>query len=115
MQSKQRLTGQWWMVCGSLNEIDQGGGGDIQPLSGSAMAPRKSYHNEKLDICSLLNWVSICDFESRDWNGQVQVLLSLWDAERRSGWRCSKYLPEDCKNLRAKLLLTSRRKLEVAN
>jgi hypothetical protein len=42
------------MVCGSLNEIDQGGGGGIQPLNGSAMAPRRSYHSEKLGILHCL-------------------------------------------------------------
>ena len=49
------------MVCGSLNEIDQGGGGDTQPLDGSAMAPRRHYHNEKLGIVhGLIHSRQIC-------------------------------------------------------
>jgi hypothetical protein len=80
------------MVCGSLNEIDQGGGGDIQPLSGSAMAPRTSYHNEKARYRSPLNCVSIRDFERRDWNAVIGMprlkgYFHFWDLEKCSGPR----------------------------
>jgi hypothetical protein len=43
------------MFCGSSNEMDHcGGGGDIQPPDGLAMAPLQNYHSEKIGIVHCL-------------------------------------------------------------
>jgi hypothetical protein len=43
------------MFCGNSDEMDHcGGGGDIQPPDGLAMAPLQNYHSEKIGIVHCL-------------------------------------------------------------
>ena len=88
------------MVCGSLNAIDQGGGGAIQPRDGSAMAPRRSYHNEKLDIVHCL--IEFPPATSNAVTGRAHssatFTLRMWRSALAAAPR-NIYL-EDCKILR---------------
>ena len=84
-----------------------GGGGNIQPPDGLAMAPLQNYHSEKIGIVHCLIgshfhlWLEVADFpvKAQPW----KAALTGATRESVSHTTGPKYLPEDCKNLRARL------------